>query len=320
MVLLNKYCILLILIMLLTLTYTEARAFTYEYKTIPKYLVNQNDLEEKTLRAYNFITKYIPDPVDRNKHPIHVEFTNLKNYLGFVHHTSNENQTIKVHDSMKSAVEYQLVIIHELTHILRNAYQPNEERWIQEGLANLIQTLFAGQWPKDFENDFKNLEYFHLSNSIEDYQIGGSGYLVSYFFTLYLYEHFGKNLFIKDVATGKNIGAKNIEEAISNYQNRNSSNINSNYLTFNSLWTHFSFAALLNEPYLAKYNLFFLNSDYSPVWTRLIENKSSQPCRAIKYCFSFKRKGLTIQSYVSLSDYIKSYEYDLESKKISETQ
>lgn len=314
-----KKCILILSIILASV---EVRAFTYDYKTLPKYFVDKKDLHEKTLRAYNFLTKYIPDPVDRNLYPIHIEFTALKNHLGFVHHSDNENQIIKVHDSMKSAVEYQLVLIHELTHILRNAYQPNEERWIQEGLANLMQTLYAGQWPKEFENNFRNLKYFHLSNNIDDYQLGSSGYLVSYFFTLYLYEHFGKNLFIKDVATGTNIGAENIEKAISTYQKRNSSSIDLDYLTLNSLWAHFSFAVLLNDSYLAKYSLFLLTPSYSPLWNTLVENKNttSDPCTAIEYCFSFKKKGLIIQSYISFSDSIKVYQYDLESKKISEIQ
>ncbi|MES2768002.1 MAG: hypothetical protein V4596_02560 [Bdellovibrionota bacterium] len=306
--------------MLKSLAHSEARDFNYSYASLPKYFVNKADLEEKTQRAYNFLTKYIPDPIDRNLYPIKIELTPLENYLGFVHHTDNENQTIKVHDNMKSAVEYQLVLIHELTHILRNAYQPNEERWIQEGLANLIQTLYAGQWPEGFENQFRNLKFYHLSNDIEDYQIHSQGYLVSYFFMYYLYAHFGRELFIHDIATSSESGSKNIEAATLSYKKRNSSSIEPNFLTFDSIWTHFSFAVLLNDSYLAKYNLFFLDSSFSPTKDLLAElkDKHTSLCAFRRYCFYFQKSGLTIKNYISLSTKSATYQFSLDSQKISE--
>jgi hypothetical protein len=301
----------LILITLLTPAVSRASAFTFEH--VPSAFNNKKDLEEKTNRVYQFITSYIPDPIDRSLYPIEIEFIPMPKYLGFVHHTTTANQKVQIRANVKSAVEYQLILIHELSHILRNAYHPQEDLWLQEGLANLLQTLFSGEWPKELNEQFSNLPFVHLSNEPDHYELGSYGYATSYFFMLYLYERLGTKDFIYSIATSSKVGAENINQAAITYKQKYQSAIEDSFLTLDSLWRHFSVAALLNDSFLARYNLFFIHPKYSTL--RL---QSTEPCTENAYCTNYDLDEDRVVLRVFTPTSKNTYKYSVALKQITD--
>ena len=101
--------------------------------------------EKNLIRAYNFVVSKIPDSENRNHCPIHIRFADLKGkHDGF---TLREQQpcrdTILLDLQLERKLSAQLIVVHELTHLLRRQYNLNEELWLDEGLANLMKSLFC---------------------------------------------------------------------------------------------------------------------------------------------------------------------------------
>ena len=85
------------------------------------------------------------------------------------------------------------VVAHEFTHLVQNNYDTREERWIDEGLAE-VATVHIYEDPERYTM----MDYFEYYNTIslnwkaysEDYIINFAQYGIAYVFQQYLYDQF----------------------------------------------------------------------------------------------------------------------------------
>lgn len=221
--------------------------------------------EKNLIRAYNFVISKIPDKENRIRCPIHIRFVDLKGkHDGF---TLREQKpcldTILLDLQLERKLSAQLIVIHELTHLLRHQYNPNEELWLDEGLANLMKSLFLGLWPIEFENDLKNISEFSLTNSESFYTKSEfRGYTTSYFILHYLYNKLGGDSFLSLLLKSTKHGWDNIEEAANILSSRRQLTIDKKILNKESLMACFAIALLINTAEIVDYGMFFFDLNY----------------------------------------------------------
>jgi hypothetical protein len=109
----------------------------------------------------------------------------LKNYGFFFRKT----HSIQLSPSADTG-QLKLSLLHEYTHAIRYHYNQNELLWLDEGLANLMEYRFSGIWPVSYSTKLRQELNLILSNSEEDFKPQGRGYVGSFLFIVYLYNHF----------------------------------------------------------------------------------------------------------------------------------
>lgn len=169
------------------------------------------------------------------------------------------NYEIKIAENLRGKAESNIVLIHELSHVVRDFHQPQEERWVNEGLAQVLETEYIGLWPTDKQEYLFGLDRIFLSSNDSDYTPKGAGYSTSYFFMKYLFNRFGGKTLMKKILISKKFGWNNIESSVQAVNSELKLGIPQKFLTRRSLWTHFSFAVLLNNPHFSDYGLFLLD-------------------------------------------------------------
>jgi hypothetical protein len=250
-----------------------AHAFPFQVELSPQYPKHDTSFESGLANAYSFVVQKIPDQEDRIKCPITIQFRDLKGkHLGFTPFDQPQCQSVILLDnSLAGQWTAQVVVAHELTHLLRYQSNKDEEIWLSEGLATLIEFEYIGVWPQNLQNQLSALSEVTLSSNPDDYVIGGPGYEVSYFFVRYLYHHFGGDEFIRTLATQKNSGWDNIQSSIRKTADKQLHFVSPRLVTPRTLWTYFAIALLSNDESYAESNLFLLNDNY----TALIKSQPS---------------------------------------------
>jgi hypothetical protein len=162
--------------------------------------------------------------------------------------------------SLINKVEARLALIHEVVHIIRHQHNPTETRWLDEGMAQVIEAEHIGLWPSDKAEKLVQNDRIFLSESNEDYSPRGRGYSTSYFFMKYLYDHFGRTDLFRILLKSNLSGWENIETALQTLSQQGLLRVPAKYLNRQSLWINFSMALLLNDSARSDYGLFLMDS------------------------------------------------------------
>jgi hypothetical protein len=88
---------------------------------------------------------------------------------------------------------YEGVFAHEFEHLIHFDADPDEESWVDEGLADLAQYVCG------YGHDAGHIAYYLVYHPMTSLTFWGGGlesYGASYLFQLYLWEHFGGNKFV----------------------------------------------------------------------------------------------------------------------------
>ncbi len=224
--------------------------------------------DSELLRGYQFVAKRIPDLVDREQCPIRILFKDLRGFTGFT--PTSQLQTpcadrIEIDLSLFGSWKAQIVLVHELTHLFRNQHNAHEERWLQEGLAKLMEVLYVGIWSEAFQRQILQMHSFVLTNDEEAYNPEGLGYVTAYFLLHFLYNRLGEEAFLREVMSARSSGWHNIEEAARKMRARKMTNIPEQFLLRDSLWTNFGLALLINDPDIAVYGLSLIDYRFQSV-------------------------------------------------------
>ena len=95
-----------------------------------------------------------------------------------------------------TSVELKLTLLHEFVHALRHSASPNEDRWLQEGLAKTAEVMFSGVWSTSYEERLKTNPLLRITNDVSAYAPFGEGYVGAFFLTFYLQQHLGGREFL----------------------------------------------------------------------------------------------------------------------------
>ena len=223
--------------------------------------------EKAFAQAYEFVVSKVGgDPIDRTKCPIRIRFADLKGLLAFTPLNSTGDgcqDEIIFDDSLNGNWRAQIVLVHELVHLIRHHYNPYEELWLDEGLAKLLEVLYVGFWPFNYEEKLRGLTSFRLSNDQSDYGPNGNGYVTSFFLLWYLHSRFGEKQLTKELMTSSQTGWQNVEHSLSKLSERKIFKIPPRYLTKTSIWKHFGVALASNDPMSASWGFFLIDYQFT---------------------------------------------------------
>jgi immune inhibitor A len=136
------------------------------------------------------------------------------------------------------------VISHELQHLIQYNSDGNEERWLDEGLAQLAEHL-NGFNPRYIASsnlrDFLRAPNFQLNSWPYRFNSDpGVNYAVGYIFAVYLYQRFGTE-FIQHVARSPYKGLASIEASLREMEKG---------VTLDELFTDWTVTNYVNSPYV----------------------------------------------------------------------
>ncbi len=192
---------------------------------------------------------------------VDVNFENYKGYNGYYHLKQNRISILPT----QSSVGILLSLVHEFTHVYRSQFNKNEETWLSEGLAKLIEYKVSTVWPESYQRKLKANPVLIYENSERRYGVNGDGYSDSFWLVYYLYQHFGADQFLTKVLRSKLSGWKNVLNVIAELQESGVIAKNTNILNQDAILRHFAVAMLVNDQFAAKYALFSMGSDYAPL-------------------------------------------------------
>ena len=143
-------------------------------------------------------------------------FYQINQYLNVDLHPSNRysNEAEILHIDILAADNTETVA-HEFQHLIHFGNDDDEETWFEEGASMFSEYLiggdaFSGGVGADFrDNPDVSLTYWDSSGSLVL-----ANYGASYTFFLYLAEHFGGNLFIKDLVKRPENGIESIIDTL----------------------------------------------------------------------------------------------------------
>jgi len=178
------------------------------------------------------------------------------------------------------------VISHELTHQIQNNYDRAEERWIDEGLAEMCKMhLYGSPRTNSFMKHFENLNGISLNwKAYSEYrEINFAQYGIAYVFQQYIYDQFqgldSSGLVLRD---GYSFDPEENEkyqgiEGINNFFNLTGANNN-----FNSFFCNWTVANLLDNPQIGEGTWGYASMDISVHPTVSVENGTHKGSREIR--------------------------------------
>ena len=214
------------------------------------------DLESTELiQAQNFLCEF---KICINT-PVAVKYESGMKHVGYFQKDPPE---IWIEKNLNT-INKKLVFVHELSHVYRNSYNPLESRWLDEGLAKFWEYKFSNElWPVSYNARFKKNPILFLSNDEKHYGKDGDGYISSFYFIIYLYDHFGGEALIQKLMTSQLSGWDNITNAINELRHEGLINVPVEFSTPFAILKHLAVALWTNEAYAAKYGLFYLNPNF----------------------------------------------------------
>lgn len=257
------------MIQLLLALFLTSKIFAADAKILvfcenkPAFTQNCKNTTSLSERSYDFVTHRIPDPVDRSQIPIQIEIKKLDVKGRTV--IRNGREIIQISSDLPSIAAYQIVLVHELTHLIRHLYQPREVLWLDEGLAEFMGILFSNSREVTHEQKIRSSRYVFLSEHPEHYERHQLGYANAYFFMVYLYNRLGGESFLREVGTSPLAGWEAIAHAAKNLRAEGRIGIPEKYLSPAALFTHYAFATVFNDSTIAKYSLMSLDQNLLPL-------------------------------------------------------
>lgn len=196
--------------------------------------------------------------------PLYLE--EVAGYLGYV---DRDLSRISISPKL-DAGDTQLALVHEFTHVYRARFNPNEETWLNEGLAKIIEYQYSGVWPVSYaerlvRNPNLNFDGRNFEGRPSNYGPQGDGYMASFFLTLYLYNHFGQNKFLQKVLSSKFSGWENVLTSIHELNDEGTVQIPRELISKESILRHFAVSLWMNDMFSATYALFYLDPHFEPL-------------------------------------------------------
>ena len=214
-------------------------------------------IESQSERARNILCNLSICPHSN----IAVRIENYKGYNGYYH--LNEGY-ISVLPS-QSSLGVLMTLVHEYTHVYRSEFNKHEETWLSEGLAKLVEYKVSTVWPESYQRKLKVKPWLVYENSERRYGVNGDGYSDSFWLVYYLYQHFGGDQFLNKILQSELSGWSNVLGAITELQASGVIAKNTSIINQDAILRHFALAMLLNDQFAAKYSLFFMGPDYTPL-------------------------------------------------------
>lgn len=188
---------------------------------------------------------------------------NYKDFYGYYH--LDENRISVLPD--QSDLNKLLTLVHEYTHVYRSQYNEHEETWLSEGLAKFVEYKASKVWPETYQRRLVQKPELVFENSERRFGVNGQGYADSFWLVYYLYQHFGGDQLLLKLLQSKLSGWDNVISAINEIQSVGAIAKNANVLNKYSILRHFAVSLLLNDQFAAKYSLFYLGPDFTPLVT-----------------------------------------------------
>ncbi len=258
--------VLLILVWLARATIAHASPFFIEYldQDWAQNEKSKQQFEKDLIKSYNFVTSKIFDRIDRSQCRIKIIFRDLegKHYASIPNEVAPCNEVISIEKNLNRE-KVPIYLIHELTHILRRQYNKYEERWLDEGLANLMMYLNLKTWPTSIDERIKKKNDFTITTDYERYNIRNtSGYDTSTLLLFYLYNRLGGEEFLKYLLQSEKSGWANIESAAADISKNKKidGKINRQFIL-----ASFSIALLFNSDLLGKHTIYSIDYNYTPL-------------------------------------------------------
>ena len=107
---------------------------------------------------------------------------------------------------------YEGVFAHEYQHLLHADIDPNEESWVDEGMADFA--AFRCGFLKDVSHVREYMKYW-ATTSLTTFRSYLEDYGAAYLFQLYLWENYGGDAFTKAVLHDQNNGIQGIQDQLS---------------------------------------------------------------------------------------------------------
>ncbi|MFL5814747.1 MAG: hypothetical protein ACJ763_14325 [Bdellovibrionia bacterium] len=270
-----------------------ARMFQFQNKDKLNFSLEASEWERLSSKVYSFVSSYIPDP--RPQEPIEIVFDPELDCAGFSSRSAENHRQVRINTKIRSQLDYQVILAHELTHVLRHMHQPNETYWLDEGLAKWMEWKYIGEFPKQMVTTLNSSSVVRLLDEpLNCGESGGSDYASSYFFVLYLRNHLGGDAFIQLIGTSKDQGWDNIERSAQALKSIGVISVDQQLLNRQSLLEHFAFALAFNNPFIADYALFLLDLKYSPTQQQVLHFQAAVP-ESASSCSNFEFEISTSQ-------------------------
>lgn len=230
-----------------------------QLKHIDQTSLSETEVTGLVKKASNYVFNLLGENIEE-WHQIQITFDEAHGYSGFI------DEANKIHlNTQLSALELQLVLAHELTHMIRHRYITSDELWIEEGFGKLIEYLYSGVWPKNYDLQLRNMDSFLISNDLKLYNPNGRGYVTSFYLLDYLYRHLGGISFLRAFIHSKETGWKNIILSAKALKASHIIGLPDQLLTVEALTANFAVALLINDPFVAKYGMFLIDREYEPL-------------------------------------------------------
>lgn len=183
---------------------------------------------------------------------------------------ASDLKTLKIQGDQKTRlsvghldpIEEQLTLVHEYVHVFRKEHNTQEARWLEEGLAKFWEYKYSHVWPQSYNLRFSKNPYFILTEDEAHYGRNGDGYISSFFLITYLYQHFGGDHLIQKLMKSDRSGWDNITNSIQELIEAKLVSMPAELITKKSILRHLAVALWTNDPYSAKYALFFIDQNF----------------------------------------------------------
>ena len=221
-----------------------------------------HDFEPNLHKAYNFVATRLKDPIDREKCPVQIEFTPLVGMVGF---------TPKVTDSCKAVVQIDLslegksgadlVLAHEMVHVIRNIYNKQDAPWLEEGIAKFFEVQYLGAQDQRLKDRLDLSSELRLSSLIDDFDFNGGAFTTAFYFTKYLHDHFEGNELLRELVQSPLSGWDALTSTFQKLKQNGKLHLDEKYFEPHKLWSLFAVAMIMNKPILAPKGLLLIEHE-----------------------------------------------------------
>jgi hypothetical protein len=253
--------------------------FSIQEKSVRLQLTNAQEDEEEisVLNALQILERRVlPDILDffdgsdtlKNFKYLYIvlEDSLPNNYCAIVPPQST-NQ-INVSRTCMSPHHLALLVTHEFWHLLTNRIAPNTPNWLNEGLADVFVSRITRTnpievWRQIMNGGISPSLVFDTEDPhawLPNYRTQRYGF--NQLFLTYLYDHFGRDEWLKAMLRHQNQGKSGIQQALTEL-NGKEFEADPKFFRFNSLFLNFSMALNINSTLHASNLMFSLGSSES---------------------------------------------------------
>lgn len=194
------------------------------------------DIGARTTILQNTLNSFLENsPLRNHNQHFKIKITDTKQIDGLF--VSNEDQKIiLINNKLIHSSEYEYVLAHEIFHAIHNEFNPNEQSWIKEGLAQLFEFFIFNRYnTTNVSASFNTNTYFFSEYTFTNADRPLYGLHFLYFYYL-IRQCGGKDLFWKLMTSKKTLsGISLIDKSLESTLNRKEQckNFSNSFIYFN---------------------------------------------------------------------------------------